>query len=463
MIYTFETLFEKGLSDTNTPVELYLKLRDSFPNCFLLESSEYKTRENSYSYICLGPTASFVTDRSSTTIEYPDGKKSVMLNNHIDTAFELNSFLGSFDIKDPGLGFTTSGLFGYTSYDAIPLFEDIKFSNKSFDLPLIQYHFFRFLIVFNHFNNEIFILEHLLNGEQSEMEVLKSIIAKRAVTHFRFKANDCESSNFEDRDLLKAINKAIEHCLAGDVFQLVLSRKFRKSFKGDEFNVYRALRSINPSAYLFYFDYGDFKIFGSSPEAQLKIQNKTAVMHPIAGTYKRTGNKEHDEKLAVLLSRDPKENAEHVMLVDLARNDLSKNSRDVQVEAFKQVEYYSHVIHMVSKVSARLEAGFNPMRIFADSFPAGTLSGAPKYKAMQIIDDNEQESRGFYGGAVGLIGFDGSFNHAIFIRSFLSRNNELTYQAGCGIVAKSDPESELQEINNKLLALRKAIELANTL
>jgi anthranilate synthase component 1 len=463
MIYTFKTLVQKGLSDTNTPVELYLKLRDKFPNCFLLESSEYKSRENSYSYICLQPLASFIVDRETINIHYPDGGNDILENSNIDIAEELNTFTKAFDTDDLNLGFVSNGLFGYTSYDAIPMFEDIAFKNLSFNLPLIQYHFFKFLIVFNHFNNEIFLLEHLQEGELSQMAAISDIISNRAVTRFDFAADETETSNFNDADFLKAINKGIEHCYLGDVFQVVLSRKFRKKFKGDEFNVYRALRSINPSSYLFYFDYGDFKIFGSSPEAQLTINHNKAIIHPIAGTFRRTGNAIEDQKLAIQLSEDPKENAEHVMLVDLARNDLSRNSRDVKVEEFKEVELYSHVIHLVSKVSAQLEHGYNPIRIFGNTYPAGTLSGAPKYKAMQIIDANEPESRGFYGGAVGIIGFDGSFNHAIFIRSFLSQSNELTYQAGCGIVAKSNPESELQEVNNKLLALRKAIQLANTI
>jgi anthranilate synthase component 1 len=463
MIYTFKTLVQKGLSDTNTPVELYLKLRDKFPNCFLLESSEYKSRENSYSYICLQPLASFIVDRETINIHYPDGGNDILENSNIDIAEELNTFTKAFDTDDLNLGFVSNGLFGYTSYDAIPMFEDIAFKNLSFNLPLIQYHFFKFLIVFNHFNNEIFLLEHLQEGELSQMAAISDIISNRAVTRFDFTADETETSNFNDADFLKAINKGIEHCYLGDVFQVVLSRKFRKKFKGDEFNVYRALRSINPSSYLFYFDYGDFKIFGSSPEAQLTINHNKAIIHPIAGTFRRTGNAIEDQKLAIQLSEDPKENAEHVMLADLARNDLSRNSRDVKIEEFKEVEFYSHVIHLVSKVSAQLEHGYNPIRIFGNTYPAGTLSGAPKYKAMQIIDANEPESRGFYGGAVGIIGFDGSFNHAIFIRSFLSQSNELTYQAGCGIVAKSNPESELQEVNNKLLALRKAIELANTI
>ena len=460
MKYLFTTIIKKTLSDIHTPVELYLKLRDKFPNSFLLESSDYKSKENSYSYICLQPIASFVATRETTTIVYPDGNTNSFFTNQINIADVLQDFSQSFQSSELNLGFASNGLFGYTSYDAIPLFDDITFTNQSFDLPLMQYHLFRYLVVFNHFNNELFVLEHIREGEISGIEPLFDIISNRAVTRFPFSKNGTETCNISDEVFLQKIKKGIQHCFAGDVFQVVLSRKFSQSFKGDELNVYRTLRSINPSPYLFYFDYGNVKIFGSSPEAQLTIANHIAIINPIAGTFKRTGNIKEDEQIATALSNDPKETAEHIMLVDLARNDLSRNSNAVQVDSFKKVEYYSHVIHLVSKVSAKLENDYNPIKILGDTYPAGTLSGAPKHRAMEIIDESENESRGFYGGAIGIIGLDGTFNHAIFIRSFVSRNNILTYQAGCGIVAKSNPESELQEVNNKLSALRKAILLA---
>ena len=463
MKYQFKTTIKKTLSDIHTPVEMYLKLRDKFPNSFLLESSDYKSKENSFSYLCLQPVASFVVERSETSICYPDGTAKTHNTKEIKVAEELYSFSKAFEYDEMNLGFVTNGLFGYTSYDAIPLFEDLEFQHQSFDLPLLQYHLFRYLIVFNHFNNELYVLEHLQHNEDSNIKYLLQLISNRAITRFPFTPQSEETSNFADDEFLKKIEIGKKHCFLGDVFQVVLSRKFRQSFMGDEFNVYRALRSINPSPYLFYFDYGNFKIFGSSPEAQLTIANNRAVINPIAGTFKRTGNAAEDAQVAIALTEDPKENAEHIMLVDLARNDLSINSKKVSVDSFKKVEYYSHVIHLVSKVSAELEEGYNPIKILGDTYPAGTLSGAPKHRAMQIIDENEPESRGFYGGAIGIIGLDGSFNHAIFIRSFVSRNNALTFQAGCGIVAKSDANSELQEVNNKLSALRKAIQLAKQL
>lgn len=463
MSFQFKTNLYKTLSDTHTPVELYLKIRDKFPNSFLLESSDYKSKENSFSYLCFNPVASFVVDKELTKINFPDGNSLQKQTKSIHVADELYQFTNAFQSDDLKQDFITNGLFGYTSYDAIPLFETIKFENQTFDLPLIQYHLFRNMIVFNHFNNELFIIENHLENETSNLNEIKDIISKRSVTTFSFKKANTETSNFTDSEFLDKIEIGKEHCFAGDVFQVVFSRKFKQKFQGDEFNVYRALRSINPSSYLFYYDYGDFKIFGSSPEAQLTISNQKATINPIAGTFKRTGDFKEDNLLAEALKQDPKENAEHIMLVDLARNDLSKNSTKVSVEKYKEIEFYSHVIHMVSKVSAQLENDFNPIQILGDTYPAGTLSGAPKHKAMQIIDANEPESRGFYGGTVGIIGLDKTFNHAIFIRSFLSYKNELTYQAGCGIVTKSDAKLELKEVTNKLEALRKAIDLAESL
>jgi anthranilate synthase component I len=457
-----KTNYIKTLSDTHTPVELYLKVRDQFPNSFLLESSDYKSKENSYTYLCLQAFASFVVTRDETTISSPN-QQLKLKTSEISVPDELYKFSKRFKAEELPFDFVSNGLFGYTSYDAIPLFDDIEFTNQDFSLPLIQYHIFKYLIVFNHFNNELYLIEHLLEGEISTLNEINDIVQRRTVSQFKFYQTDPESSNFTNEDFLEKIKKGIYHCSVGDVFQIVFSRKFNIGFKGDEFNVYRALRSINPSPYLFYFDYGNFKIFGSSPEAQLTVKNNKATINPIAGTFRRTGNMVEDEQLAIQLSNDPKENAEHIMLVDLARNDLSKSSKNVEVESLKKVEYYSHVIHLVSKVSAVVSEYENPIKLLGDTYPAGTLSGAPKHRAMQIIDENEPNSRGFYGGAIGYMGFNGEFNHAIFIRSFLSNQNQLQYQAGCGIVAKSNPEGELQEVNNKLSALRKALELAKTI
>lgn len=462
MKYKFKTVIQEMLSDTFTPVQLYYQLRDQYVNALLLESSDHKSKQNSYSYICINAIASIKIINNKIEKIFPDASTSSDSIIGLKIIDEINNFIDCFDAEDFHIDFITTGLFGFTSYDAIPLFEEIIFkqSSQNNELPLLHYQFFKNIIVFDHYYNKLYCIGHFIENEKSNLDEIINSIKNRAIVTHRFATKENETSNYTDNDFLQLIEKGKLHCAVGDVFQLVLSRKFQQQFKGDEFNVYRALRSINPSPYLFYFDYGHFKIFGSSPEAQLIITNQKATIHPIAGTFKRTGNADDDIELSKALLSDPKENAEHVMLVDLARNDLSKHSNQVEVEKFKEVEYYSHVIHLVSKVTGQLSDNYNPIALLADTFPAGTLSGAPKYKAMSLIDEYENKNRGFYGGTIGFIGLNKTLNHAIFIRSFVSYQNTLTYQAGCGIVAKSDSDSELNEINNKVSALRKAIELA---
>ena len=372
--------------------------------------------------------------------------------------FKLNQF----KVDKNEFDFPSNGLFGYTSYDSVKYFDNISISNpKEINIPEILYDAFKYVIVFYHFNNELTIFEHLYGDDDiSEIEKIKNIVSGKPVNPFSFKTNNVERSNFSDADFKELVDKGINYCKLGDVFQIVLSKRFYQDFQGDEFQVYRALRSINPSPYLFYFDYGSFKIFGSSPEAQIVIKNDKATIYPIAGTFKRTGDDEYDKKEAEKLSNDTKENSEHVMLVDLARNDLSKISKSVEVERFKDIQFYSHVIHLVSKVSGNISSD-KKIDLISGTFPAGTLSGAPKYKAMQLIEHNENISREFYGGAIGFMGFNGDFNHAIIIRSFLSKDRRLFYQAGAGIVFKSNRDSENQEVYNKIEALRKAIKIAD--
>lgn len=454
------------LADTLTPVSIYLNVRDKFANSILLESSDYHGMENSFSYICFNPISSFTLKGDIATISYPDDLKETIRLDTKDEALALLKDYASAFVNEPSLyKFINNGLFGYMAYDAVEYFEDIDFSDNSpsgYDIPEIQYAVYKYVIAVDHFKNELFIFEHSLEGtgEPSKIEWIASILQNRNYPVYQFKANGEERSNFTDQEFISAVKSGIDHCLRGDVIQVVLSRRFQTEFHGDEFNVYRILRSINPSPYLFYFDYGSYRILGSSPEAQIQIKDQVASIYPIAGTFRRTGNDKEDLELAKKLSNDPKENSEHVMLVDLARNDLSRNSRDVEVVTFKEVQYYSHVIHLVSKVSGHLAEEVSPVQLVADTFPAGTLSGAPKHMAMQLINKYENVRRGFYGGAIGFMGFGGDFNHAIMIRSFLSKNNTLYYQAGAGVVAKSVPESELQEVNNKLAALRKALEMA---
>lgn len=451
------------LGDLLSPVGLYLTLRDQFPNALLLESSEYNKKQHSYSYICLKPIASFEAFSDHARVRYPDESRQSISFEDMSLAVALNDFVQTILVESEELGLPTQGLFGYTSYDAIPLHHPVSLKHKPMELPLVHYQYFRFVLIFNHFNNELYLVENLPEGAGSEMQLIEQCISQSVSKTHAFATTSPAKSNFNDAEFLELICKAKEYCYRGDVFQLVLSRQFNLDFRGDEFNVYRALRSVNPSPYLFYFDYGSYKIMGSSPEAQLTINNNKATIHPIAGTFRRTGRMEQDAALADALLHDPKENAEHVMLVDLARNDLSINSGRVEVAKFKSVEMYAHVMHLVSKVVAELKEGYNAIEIFLDTFPAGTLSGAPKHRAMHIIDELENRSRGFYGGAVGIIGLDGSLNQAIFIRSLLSRDQKLYYQAGCGVVARSVPENELQEVYNKVQAVCAAIALAQDL
>lgn len=478
-----KTYCKQLLSDIYTPVSIYLRLRDRFRDTVLLESTDYNAAENSYSFICINAIAGIeITDTRNIEFKLPgQPPERIEIREMSDTPRLLWEFMQRFDgmpaAERPGRA--VQGLFGYTTFDAVQFFDTIRLrdrragvpgnvtspggstlqggSRESAAIPLMRYRLYQYVIAVNHFRDELYICENRIAGLESDLPVVESLIRSKDVPVYPFRSDGEETSNMTDEQYRGNVERGIKSCLRGDVFQIVLSRRFQQSFTGDEFNVYRALRNINPSPYLFFFDYGDYKLMGSSPESQLILQNGEAIVHPIAGTFKRSGDDVIDRQMADKLLKDAKENAEHVMLVDLARNDLSRCCDEVKVSQYRQVHYYSHVIHLVSEVRGKLRAGHNPFELLATTFPAGTLSGAPKFKAMELIDQYEPTARSYYGGAIGFIGFDGSCNHAIMIRSLLSRNNTLTYQAGAGIVAASQPESELQEVNNKLGALKSAI------
>jgi anthranilate synthase component 1 len=455
----FKTISKKQLADTVTPVGLYSKIRDKYANSLLLESSDYHSKEDSYTFICAEPIITLKADKNNFTYNY---KNRQLASKEIDRNFYsiFEDYKNTIEIDCDESVKSFNGFYGYISYNSIQYFETIKLKadKAPSEIPDLQFSFFRFIIAINHFNDELTLIENVEEGEDSRMYEIETLINARTFGLYNFNIEGKESSNCTNTYFKNIVTKAKQHCKRGDVFQLVLSRQFQQSFKGDEFNVYRALRSINPSPYLFYFDYGSFKLMGSSPEAQIKIDAETAVINPIAGTFRRTGDMAQDILLGEKLSNDKKETAEHVMLVDLARNDLSKHASNVFVDVFKEVQYFSHVIHLVSTVQGKPKG--KAIEIVGDTFPAGTLSGAPKYKAMELIDKYENQTRGFYGGAVGFIGLDNTVNLAIAIRSFVSKNNTLFYQAGAGIVMKSTEEGELQEVNNKLAALKKALIIA---
>ncbi len=460
--YKYTTVCKTVLGDLHTPVSTYLKVRDLFAQSVLMESSDYHGGEESRSFIGLDPVASIAVSHGVAVATFPDGsveERPISSEYRVENA--INDFLRCFRIEGEFSDYF--GLYGYTSFNSVRYFENIGVKDSrdaKNDAPDMLYILYKYLVIFKDFRHEMVLLEMKRPEEESGLEAVEKAVENGSYTSYDFRAVGETTSTLTDEEHKANIRKGVAHCLRGDVFQIVLSRRFVQRYEGDDFKLYRALRSINPSPYLFYFDFGGFRIFGSSPETHCRIDGRRAYIDPIAGTTKRTGNAEQDALNAKYLRDDPKENAEHVMLVDLARNDLSRNCHDVKVDFYKDMQYYSHVIHLVSRVSGTLDEGADPIKAFIDTFPAGTLSGAPKVRAMQLISEIEPHNRGAYGGCIGFIGFNGSLNQAITIRTFVSRDNELWFQAGGGIVAKSDEEYELQEVNNKLGALKKAIILA---
>lgn len=457
--FTYKTASRTVLADLHTPVGVYMRLRDLYPQSALMECSDYHDANNSRSFIGICPIASVAISHGEAICSFPDGSRTMRAvgdNYRVDMA--INDFLGRFDVT--GDYADVCGLYGYTSFNAVRYFENIDIKDATADrndAPDMMYLLYRDIIMFDHFNNSLTVITL---GDGEEIDLILKAMNKDNTRSYGFHPVGETTSPLTDEEHKANIRRGIAHCMRGDVFQIVLSRRFVQRYEGDDFKLYRALRSINPSPYLFYFDFGGFRIFGSSPETHCRIEGRRAYIDPIAGTTRRTGDAETDRRNAEYLRNDPKENAEHVMLVDLARNDLSRNCHGVKVDFYKDMQYYSHVIHLVSRVSGELDEKADPVKTFIDTFPAGTLSGAPKVRAMQLISEYEPHCRGAYGGCIGFIGLNGSLNQAITIRTFVSRNGELWFQAGGGIVAKSDEEYELQEVNNKLGALRKAIMMA---
>ena len=464
--FNYTTTSKTILADLYTPVGVYMRLRDIYPQSALMESSDYHDSNNSRSFIGIGPLASVAIGHGKATIAFPDGTtESHEVNKTYQSDKAIHALIDC--IKVEGDHSDVCGLYGYTSFNAVRYFEDIAVKDETQaknDAPDMLYILYKVVIVFDHFNNQLTVVSltpsDLPQNGEADLDNIMRAMNKANVKAYDFHPVGDVRSTLTDEEHKANIRKGIQHCLRGDVFQIVLSRRFIQQYEGDDFKLYRALRSINPSPYLFYFDFGGFRIFGSSPETHCRIEGDKAYIDPIAGTTKRTGDAEADRQGAEYLRNDPKENAEHVMLVDLARNDLSRNCHDVKVDFYKDLQYYSHVIHLVSRVSGQLDEGADPIKAFIDTFPAGTLSGAPKVRAMQLISEYEPHNRGAYGGCIGYIGLNGSLNQAITIRTFVSRNGELWFQAGGGIVAKSNEEYELQEVNNKLGALRRAILMA---
>lgn len=461
-MYRYKLVSKTILADRYTPVNAYMKLRGQSQLSFLMECSDYHGEENSHSFIGIHPIARVGINHGKARLQFPGYVvKEKPITDTYTPQDAINEFMHAFQIEGDTQGYC--GLYGYTAFDAVKYFEHIKVMDEPApqnDAPDMYLVLYRTLLVFNHFNNTLDIAQLTQDGQEADLHAIETLLNTANAEPYTFHAVGTYTSPLTDEQHKANIRRCIQHCLRGDVFQIVISRRFVQKYQGDDFQLYRALRRINPSPYLFYFDFGGFRIFGSSPETHCCIRHRRAYIDPIAGTTKRTGDIEKDKKNAEYLRNDPKENAEHVMLVDLARNDLSRNCHDVRVDQYKQMQFYSHVIHLVSRVSGQMDEGADPIKTFIDTFPAGTLSGAPKVKAMELISKYEPHNRGAYGGCIGFVGFNGDLNQAIIIRTFISRNNELWFQAGGGIVARSNEEYELQEVNNKLGALRQAILMA---
>lgn len=458
--YPIRTKVRKYLADMITPVSLFLRMRDHFTQPVLLESNDFSSAEDCFSFIGLQAIAQIGVREGKIHTVLPNGEQhEAKVTGISDVPQALMAFVRQFEVEQDTPYPVFNGFFGHVSFDAVQYFDTLQFDaeKRKMDIPDIRFILYRYILAINHFKNELYLLENVPDGESPSIEKMEALLKNQKIPLHEFHLDGEETSNLSDEEFRELVRKGRQHCQRGDVFQIVFSRQFAQKFKGDEFNVYRVLRSINPSPYLFYFDYGNYKIFGSSPESQMIVRNGVARVNPIAGTYRRSGNVEADALKAQELARDPKEVAEHIMLVDLARNDLGRHATNVRVKKLKEIQFFSHVIHLVSTVEGDLEPGTNPIQVFGDTFPAGTLSGAPKYKALELIDRYENQNRGFYGGSIGLIGFNGEVTQAIVIRSFLSKDNTLFYQAGAGIVMASEEESELQEVNNKLGALKRAL------
>lgn len=380
--FNYTTKTRKILADLYTPVGVYMRLRDIYPQSALMESSDYHGSENSRSFIGVHPMASIAVGHGIVTVTYPDGKvekqelpafgegKGEECKLAISKA--INDFVKSFHVEGEGKDFC--GLYGFTTFNAVRYFENIPVKDTTMeknDAPDIYYIMYKDIIVFDHYNNTMELIA-LSDAEgsagEAELDALLKAINKANVKPYDFHPVGDTTSTLTDEQHKENVRKCIQHCLRGDVFQIVVSRRFVQKYEGDDFKLYRALRSINPSPYLFYFDFGGYRIFGSSPETHNRIVGDKAFIDPIAGTTKRTGDIEQDRKAAEFLRNDPKENAEHVMLVDLARNDLSRNCHGVKVDFYKDMQFYSHVIHLVSRVSGTLDKDADHIKEFIDTF-----------------------------------------------------------------------------------------------
>jgi len=453
-------LFVEVLADTDTPLSLFLKLKDWGKYRALLESAEGGIKWGRFSFVALGSGLSFsFRDQEGDPFEAP------------------KKFLEGLRVyRDPRLPRFWGGLVGYVAYDVVRFFEPVRIGKKDvINLPDMFFFLTELVLIHDNLSGKVKVVVPMFpkEGAEKEYQRAKEALQKAlervyegCVYPKNYQDKEPElslwKSNFTKEGFEEAVLKAKEYIAQGDVIQVVLSQRFSRAFKGNAEDIYRVLRFLNPSPYMFYLDFGDFQVVGSSPEVLVRLEEGKVLTRPIAGTRRRGNTEEEDKALERELLADEKERAEHLMLVDLGRNDLGRVCKPgtVKVADFMRVERYSHVMHLVSDVEGDVVEGLSAFDVLKACFPAGTVSGAPKVRAMQIIEELEPERRGIYAGSVGYVSFDGNMDMAIAIRTAVCRGEEVFVQAGAGIVADSDPEKEWWETVNKAKALMKAVDTA---
>lgn len=475
---SFVSIWAEIIADLETPVSAYHKVSKESKYSFLLESVEGGENFGRYSFIGFDPVFILKTEKDVSAVLDSSGD----IKDTSEDPYELfKKFLAKYSVVNPDLPFSP-GAVGYFGYDTIRFIEPtLKKSYENIEecttFPDAYFMVPGIVLVFDHVKHKIYVINNVLVDKTSDLsriyedskEKINLVISKLSTPHNLVpltlsskEINKKVDSNISKEEWIDIVNKAKEHIKAGDIFQIVLSQRFCIEKENlDSFTIYRALRSINPSPYLYYLNFGGFQIVGSSPEILVKCSPEgDAQVRPIAGTRRRGFNKQRDEELALEMLNDPKERAEHIMLVDLGRNDLGRVCEygSVKVDRLMEVEKYSHVQHIVSNVTGKLKPDNDSIELIKACFPAGTVSGAPKIRAMEIIYNLEKSARGPYAGCIGYLGFNNEVNTAITIRTMLVRDNKIFIQAGAGIVADSDPELEYLETQNKAAALVQTIE-----
>jgi len=470
-----KTIVRELPADLETPISLYLKLRGDGPS-FLLESVEGAEHVARYSFIGVRPRTQYILRGGVIEIIEGTSSRSVALEPGTDPTSFLEKELAGFQTKaQPGLPRFIGGLVGYLGYESVRHFEPKLMGQlHPATVPDGYYLLADLLVAFDHARRSLFLIANVLDGDEAAANRKLDEIAARLGQSLpapepRARISSMMRANMDQETFEAMVRRAKEYIAAGDIFQVVLSQRFSCETSVEAFEVYRAVRRLNPSPYMFFFDFGTvdgepFYIVGASPEMFVRLEGRRAALRPIAGTRRREADAAADAALAAELLADPKERAEHVMLVDLGRNDLGRVCEygTIKVPEFFSIERYSHVMHIVSHVEGQLRTGLNAFDLVRAAFPAGTVSGAPKVRAMQIIAELEPDGRGPYAGMIGYFGFDGAMDTCLAIRTMVGRGRTVSVQAGAGIVADSDPAAEYQETVNKASAMLRAIEIAES-